>query len=894
MNNQGSMNVTVVLHIGIGSFEQGFPVRAEIFNDGRLIKRKTDFANLPPFPNTPQLYRDWQDLYGKMGKIRGIGIPPQTTNHSITEECKLAAKELERYLKAKPSGWFNHSSFQHLRDWIWAQALVQQDQSVPVFFDLETGQDEQNVILKRLPWHLWDLFTEHKNTEVALYGQVAPPIQSLSQPVKILAIFGSGEGGLELKEDIKALEGLESFGANVKSEREPSRERLHNLFNESWDILFFAGHSSSDENLSSGHLLVGKGRQYSLDNIRVDLKTAVDKGLKMAIFNSCDGLGIADFLMNLGVPTVIVFREPVPDLVARIFLKKFLENFSGGKPLYRSVREARDGLHWLESADPSYPCASWLPVIYQNPSQPELVWPPVVDPPKPPEIVTPWWKRRYALAAIGLVLLGTVGYVLWLALQAGHEYGSSLKLLNYSSLGAKSLIDGGTLAGTENSREGCRNIEEKKVGTQAFANEKYSEAMTHFGTFLQSCSSDPETQIYYNNAKALSETSSTLLSGQDKTLRVAVIVPIASDNGVATGARADVAQEMLRGVAIAQYKINKEGAINGKPLLIQIVDDDKPGNQDLSERIPEVGSKLAADPAILAVVGPNDSKTTQSLGQAISGSELTVISPTSTAARKSSNNSSSPTLNLNILRTATTDAIAAQKLVEDMRQAGRTKVTVIYDEKHLYSKSLKEEFQKASSRGQLQVSLCNLADGNTNPDGCLRPGDSNALLWIPSPEAINRAIPFIINNNNRPPVWAGDSAYGRSVLMQLGTTAQGMKIFVPWAKEASSNSAPLEAFDINWLNAGINWRTAMAYDATQAIAQGLKLMGNVPKREGLREKLLSPGFKADGILGNGTVQFTSDGKANDLVGVGDRKPDNRLGVMVKVKCEPDCRYFQSN
>lgn len=896
MNNQGSMNVTVVLHIGIGSFEQGFPVRAEIFNDGRLIKRKTDFANLPPFPNTPQLYRDWQNLYGKMGKNRGIEIPPQTTHHSITEECQLAAKKLKDCLQAKPSGWFHHSSFQHLRDWIWAQALVQQDQSVPVFFDLETGQDEQNVILKRLPWHLWDLFTEHKNTEVALYGQVAPPIQSLSQPVKILAIFGSGEGGLELKEDIKVLEGLESFGANVKSEREPSRERLHNLFNESWDILFFAGHSSSDENLSSGHLLVGKGRQYSLDNIRVDLKTAVDKGLKMAIFNSCDGLGIADFLMNLGVPTVIVFREPVPDLVARIFLKKFLENFSRGKPLYRSVREARDGLHWLESAEPPYPCASWLPVIYQNPSQPELVWPPVVDQPKPPVIVsTPWWKRRYALAAIGLALLGTVGYCGWYVWQGGTEYGSSLKL-NYSSLGAKSLIDGGTLAGTDNSREGCRNIEEKKVGTQAFEKEKYSEAMTHFDSFLKSCRFDPEAQIYYNNAKALNDTGSKLFSGQNKTLRLAVIVPIGSKDGLVRGPRADVAQEMLRGVAIAQYKINEKGAINGKPLLIQIVDDDKPETQDLSDRIPEVGKELAADPAILAVVGPNDSKATQSLGEAIGGSELTVISPTSTAGRKSSNDSSSMPLNPNILRTATTDAIAAQKLVDNMRQAGKTKVTVIYDENHLYSKSLKEEFHKASSRGQLQVSLCNLADGNTNPEGCLKRGNSDALLWIPSPEDIKRAIPFIINNNNRPPVWAGDSAYGRNILTQLGTTAQGMKIFVPWAKEAKENnpnSAPLEAFDINWFNEGINWRTGMAYDATQAIAEGLRRMGNEPKRQGLRNILLSSGFKADGILGNGTVQFTRDGEANDRVGVGDRKPDNKLGVMVEVKCEPDCAYFKS-
>jgi len=914
MYNQGSINVTVVLHIGIGSFEQGFPVRAEIFENGLLFDEKKDFTFLPPASDIPKFYREWQALYSEMGQTRKlpnpsrtISIPPQTTNHSSTKECQSAAKKLENYLQAKPAGWFNHSSFQHLRDWIRAHQKVKQDQSIPVFFDFETGQEEQNAILKRLPWHLWDLFTKLQNAEVAIRGIASRPVQPLSQPVKILAIFGSGEGGLQLEEDIKTLEGLKPFGADVQSEREPTRKRLHNrLDKKPWDILFFSGHSLSDENLKSGYLLISKGKSYSLNSdLKVDLQTAVNNGLKMAIFNSCDGLGIADFLMNLKLPIVIVFREPVPDLVAREFLKNFLEEFSSGKPLYQSVRVARRRLHWLESAEQPYPCASWLPVICQNPSQPELVWPQVDVWPTPPTVVqhsqnpsqnqgvtdsdtgisapppiTPHkpWKRYGLVAAIGLALLGTI---VWLIQP---KWGSSLKAY-YSSLGETILIDGDTIAGGDENKQKCKNTEEKQAGTEAFANEKFSNAMNHFDRFLESCPFDPETQIYYNNAKALDETNSTAFSGHKETIRIAVSVPIGSEGGFAKGDKADVAQEMLRGVAIAQDNINKNGGIQGKPLLIEIVDDDKPGTLALSDRIQVVGSELAADPAIFAVIGPYDSKATQLLGDAIGQKNLTIISPTSTAVRQSSNDSGSLPLSPNILRTATTDALAAQKLADDISQAGKSKVTVIYDENNPYSKSLKEEFEKATQKST-DVIPCNLANGNTTPDGCFNNENPDSLLWIPPPEVPHEAISFIKSNNDRLPVWAGDSAYGGHILRQLGSTAHEMKIFVPWAVEADSNLEALEAFNRNWLEMGINWRTAMAYDATQAIAEGLRRMGDAPKRERLREQLLSQDFQANGILGAGTVQFTREGEANDGVEVGDRKPSENLGVMVEVKCEP--------
>ncbi len=93
--------------------------------------------------------------------------------------------------------------------------------------------------------------------------------------------------------------------------------------------------------------------------------------MKLAIFNSCDGLGLAYDLADLQLTQTIVMREPVPDRVAQDFLKHFLTGFSQGKSLYVAVREAREKLQSLEG---DFPCATWLPVICQNPAEVPSRW----------------------------------------------------------------------------------------------------------------------------------------------------------------------------------------------------------------------------------------------------------------------------------------------------------------------------------------------------------------------------------------------------------------------------------------------------------------------------------------------------------------------------------------
>lgn len=105
------------------------------------------------------------------------------------------------------------------------------------------------------------------------------------------------------------------------------------------------------------------------------MRSAIEKGLRLAIFNSCDGLGLAWDLAKLHIPHVIVMREPVPDKLAYEFFNHFFKSFTGidgeGKSLYLAVRSARDKLHDFER---EFPCASWLPIICHNPSEVSLSW----------------------------------------------------------------------------------------------------------------------------------------------------------------------------------------------------------------------------------------------------------------------------------------------------------------------------------------------------------------------------------------------------------------------------------------------------------------------------------------------------------------------------------------
>ncbi|HEY9600685.1 MAG TPA: CHASE2 domain-containing protein, partial [Allocoleopsis sp.] len=226
--------------------------------------------------------------------------------------------------------------------------------------------------LRRLPWHLWDLCDRYLKAETALSVPVYERVEQLVLPhtqVRILAILGNSTG-INTQADRLLLEQLPD--AQVSFLVEPERQQLtEELWQQEWDILFFAGHSSSQSDGETGRIYINQTDSLTIEQLKYALRKAVKRGLKIAIFNSCDGLGLARNLADLQIPQVVVMREPVPDRVSQEFLKYFLQTFSCGEPFYLAIREARERLQGLEDR---FPCATWLPVIFQNPAVVPPTW----------------------------------------------------------------------------------------------------------------------------------------------------------------------------------------------------------------------------------------------------------------------------------------------------------------------------------------------------------------------------------------------------------------------------------------------------------------------------------------------------------------------------------------
>ncbi|NDJ21815.1 CHASE2 domain-containing protein [Nostoc sp. B(2019)] len=361
------MSKLVVINLGSGDLQSGCPNVTAQLSQAVSDRYPTKFTGgLPPAPEIDQLYRHWQLLYREFYRersapsTRAITIEPG----GITHFSELEFSDLSQQLKLQLNAWLNSESFLPI-DRKLSREIHPSDE---VRVIIETNDDS----LRRLPWHLWNFFEDYPQAEIALsvqeYERIKPQSQTPVGTVRILAILGNSDG-INVLADRKLLEAVP--GAVPMFLEEPHYWDLyeHLWDQQGWDILFFAGHSQTEED--TGRIYINPTDSLTLKQLRNALKKAISRGLKLVIFNSCDGLGLARSLADLQIPQVIVMRELIPDRVAHEFFRHFLSAFSGGQSLYAAVREARERLEKLED---DCPYATWLPVICQNPSEEPTTW----------------------------------------------------------------------------------------------------------------------------------------------------------------------------------------------------------------------------------------------------------------------------------------------------------------------------------------------------------------------------------------------------------------------------------------------------------------------------------------------------------------------------------------
>jgi ABC-type phosphate/phosphonate transport system substrate-binding protein len=410
------MGKLVFLKLEGDNFNQGFKVTLDITEEERFPHVIGVSGSLRPAPEVAESYRDWQKKYYRLeSSYRRMRLYFTEENSSDEEDSEHESPiqncyEAAEKLKETFQNWLKCEEFRSVEEELLAD-LIKVD-------EIRVILQTENELLRKLPWEVWNFFKRFPNAELGispLSSSERRKITISSNQVKILAILGNSEG-INTQEDRKILESLPY--ADVCFLVEPTRDQFRSLWEDRWDILFFAGHSSSKDG-EKGYIYINRTDDDKLEisELEETLRTAIANGLKLAIFNSCDGLGLARQLEKLHIPQVIVMREPVPDKIAQEFLKYFLTDFSRGLSLYASVRRARQILRELLQIDREFPGASWLPVICQNPAAKDFVWP-------LPRLKPSWWRelakqlRQHSQIAIISGLVGgaiALIPVLWLS-----------------------------------------------------------------------------------------------------------------------------------------------------------------------------------------------------------------------------------------------------------------------------------------------------------------------------------------------------------------------------------------------------------------------------------------------------------------------------------------------
>ncbi|MGB7380414.1 MAG: CHASE2 domain-containing protein [Rivularia sp. (in: cyanobacteria)] len=375
------MSKVVVLNLGKGNLQTGFPfVTAQL----KLSAKVMQFTgSLPAIPELVELYRRWQLFYELLYKARSINIrsiqlltldrdeneeddDDITIDESdITHVSHADFSDVCQQLKINLDNWLDSREFRPIERQL-RKELHPEDE---IHFIIQT-EDNQ---LRKIPLYNWQFFDDYPHAEMSLSSLNFKPgkIKHTSgKKVRILAIIGDSNG-IDVETDKRFITQLKD--AETVFLVEPQRQQLDELLwdKRGWDILFFAGHSNTDDEGKTGNIYINNTDSLTINELKNALHKAIERGLQLAIFNSCEGLGLAAQLTDLHIPQIIVMREPVPDSVAQQFLKHFLTIFAYGESFYLAVREARERLQGIEA---EFPGASWLPVIFQNPAEVPPTW----------------------------------------------------------------------------------------------------------------------------------------------------------------------------------------------------------------------------------------------------------------------------------------------------------------------------------------------------------------------------------------------------------------------------------------------------------------------------------------------------------------------------------------
>jgi len=394
------MSIVLFLNLGVGSLSNGFDrINSRLEVDGKLVAQLQ--GSLPGNAELQDLCYQWQFYYAAYydnypQAVRGDNPQIELDSTGITGFSVTSFDRTRQQLETQMREWLDLSSFSTLAEpLLWhAGDLAAQPERLhhsEVIIIIESADDR----IYRLPWHCWSALIDCPQAEITFSLNTYQRQTSTSGRTKprILAVFGD-RTGIDTTADATFIHQL---SADLVTLIEPTISQLcHQLADrQGWDILFFAGHGSDRQ---AGAIHLNPLESVTLNDVSHALATAIGRGLKLAIFNCCSGLGLGTSLAKLNIPTAIVMRAAIPNRVAQDFLQTFLHSFKSGNSLLVAVAAAK---RQLQSIEADFPCATWLPVVFWNPTVALPTWTSFY--PSPPVKLSLWKLGAIVLATTAAI-----------------------------------------------------------------------------------------------------------------------------------------------------------------------------------------------------------------------------------------------------------------------------------------------------------------------------------------------------------------------------------------------------------------------------------------------------------------------------------------------------------
>lgn len=358
--------------------------------EGLYILWYSQYKNLQPNSDLLQNTRSNEEDLGDFDF--GEGQPTNiSTRYEAIEECRQALQNLEICMKT----WLQSpdSNWQVIRDCLLEQL---QQSSEDIRLIIQTPDS-----LWKYPWQVLDLLDNYPHLELILTPANLQQsdeklIRKNRSKVRILAVFCEDEQ-INLQGEIAEIKQLEQlYNAEIEILSQTAinpdtnktgfsatefTQKLKDEQGQGWDIFLFSGHSKTVE--GRGEIQISKNEKIGIHDFKNTLRQTIVDGLKVMIFNSCQGLGLVWDLAQVGInlPVSIVMREPIQDRVAEDFLKHLMSSYANGESLEHSVSKAKNELkHW----DEQFPGSSQLPIIATTSKQEIPLWRDLIN----PEVIT--------------------------------------------------------------------------------------------------------------------------------------------------------------------------------------------------------------------------------------------------------------------------------------------------------------------------------------------------------------------------------------------------------------------------------------------------------------------------------------------------------------------------